>query len=274
MGNGFVKETLSISQEDILRLRAYLDPLVERFNQVDFIEKDPISIPHRFTQKQDIEIAGYFAATLAWGKRSIILAKCTDLLNRMDFEPYQFVLHANERDLKGLRGFVHRTFQEVDLLHILKWMQAWYKLNESLEEAFSMHLSPQCEHVGKGLSGFSQGIMNFDGAQSRTAKHLPNPSKGSACKRLNMYLRWMVRSDDKGVDFGLWNGIKPSQLLPPIDIHVYAQAGKLGLLPSGAPNWKTVIALWNNLKLLDPKDPIKYDFALFGSGVSSLSIEI
>ncbi|MFK8007001.1 MAG: TIGR02757 family protein [Saprospiraceae bacterium] len=255
---------LNINQQE---LKSYLDSCVKKFNTPDFIENDPISIPHQFSQKQDIEIMGFWASMLAWGQRKTIINKANELIQLMDGAPYDFILNHEEKDRKAFLGFKHRTFQAIDTLYFLTFFQDFYKKNESLESAFSNHLSPKSENIETALKGFHEQFFSLPDAPHRTRKHVSTPIRNSACKRLNMFLRWMVRKDKKGVDFGIWKKIKPSQLLMPLDVHVDRVARRLNLLERKQTDWKSVIELTNNLKQFDPKDPVKYDFALFGVGV-------
>ena len=248
-------------------LKSYLDSCVEKFNTPDFIEKDPISIPHQFSKLQDIEIIGFWVAMLAWGQRVTIINKANELIQLMDGAPYDFILNHNEKDRKAFLSFKHRTFQATDTLYFLEFFQTFYKKNKSLEEAFTMHLSPKDENIEAALKGFHEQFFALPDAPHRTRKHVSTPIRNSSCKRLNMFLRWMVRQDDKGVDFGLWKKIKPSQLLMPLDVHVDRVARRLGLLERKQTDWKSVIELTDNLKQFDKNDPVKYDFALFGVGV-------
>lgn len=255
---------LNIKQQE---LKSYLNSCVKKFNKPDFIENDPISIPHQFSKKQDIEIMGFWVSMLAWGQRKTIINKANELIQLMDGAPFDFILNHEERDRAAFLNFKHRTFQAIDTLYFLAFFQDFYKKNESLESAFSNHLSPQSEHVGDALKGFHEQFFALPDAPHRTRKHVSTPARNSACKRLNMFLRWMVRQDNKGVDFGIWKTIKPAQLLMPLDVHVDRVARRLGLLKRKQTDWKSVIELTNNLKKFDAKDPVKYDFALFGVGV-------
>ena len=248
-------------------LKAFLDIQVEKYNQISFIEDDPICIPHQFTLKQDIEIMGLFASVFAWGQRKTIINKCNELSNRMDNRPYDFILNHQDSDLKGLLGFKHRTFTDTDLLYFVSFLNKWYKDNESLEFAFSKHLNPKDKNIEKALTGFRLLFESNDEAPRRTLKHVSSPSQNSACKRLCMYLRWMVRDDDSKVDFGIWKTIKPSQLICPLDLHVQRTAIKFGLLQREQSDWKAALELTDNLKQFDKKDPVKYDFALFGLSI-------
>jgi uncharacterized protein (TIGR02757 family) len=249
------------------KLADLLNKKVETYNTIDFIPSDPISIPHLFTQQQDIEIAGFFAAIFAWGNRTIIINKTRELMRLMDDTPYAFVQQHTESDLKNLLHFKHRTFNATDLLYFIQFLQVHYAQATSLETAFSQWMQPGDETVEKALIGFEQYFFSLPDAPARTRKHIATPARGSHCKRLNMFLRWMVRRDDKGVDFGIWNNIQPAQLLCPVDVHVARVARRLGLLHQKQLDWKAALELTRHLKLLDPNDPAKYDFALFGLGV-------
>ena len=251
--------------QQILSLKDFLDSKVEQFNRLGFIELDPISIPHHYKKKQDIEIAGLIAAMLAWGQRKTIINKSKELLEMMGNSPHEFLLHHKENDLKPFIKFKHRTFNTTDTLYFIDALRNIYRKHQSLEEAFLV--SPTDGNVEKGLIHFHHLFFSLEHAPARTRKHISTPEKKSACKRLNMYLRWMVRQDNKGVDFGLWKKISPSQLVCPLDLHVERVARKLKLLSGSQANWQTAIELTNNLKLLDPLDPVKYDFALFGLGI-------
>ncbi len=246
-------------------LKIFLDRKVDYYNRPSFISNDPICIPHRFTKKQDIEIAGFFAAIFAWGIRKTIINKSLDLLNRMDNSPHDFILNHTVKDLKGLLGFKHRTFNEIDLLFLVEVFKQHYTQYNSLESAFI----PKKENATQEerLTFFYNYIFSFEHLR-RTEKHISTPAKNSACKRINMYLRWMVRKDKKGVDFGIWNKINSSELIIPMDVHVCRVSEKLGLLTNPKANWKEAVQLTKKLRQFDSKDPVKYDFALFGMGVS------
>lgn len=247
-------------------LKDYLDAKASYYNQPDFIPHDPIAIPHRFSKLQDIEISGLFAAILAWGNRTTIINKCTELMEMMDDAPHDYIMNHQPRDRMRLMSFCHRTFNGLDLLYFIEFLQHYYLNVTSLEFAFSGGLSPEDENVEKALLGFNHIFFSLEHPE-RTTKHISSPAKNSACKRLNMYLRWMVRKDDCGVDFGLWQHISPAQLVCPMDVHVSRVAARLGLIPEAKANWKTAVALTEALKEFSPEDPSKYDFALFGLGV-------
>jgi uncharacterized protein (TIGR02757 family) len=246
-------------------LKEFLDEKSDHYNQPGFIENDPICIPHSFKKKQDIEIAGLFAATLAWGQRRTIIRKCKELLAMMDNAPHQFVLHHSEADLKPLLQFKHRTFNATDAFYFIEFLGWFYKDHKSLEEAFRFDMKDAS--IENGLINFHNIFFSLEDHPHRTKKHVSTPERKSTCKRLSMYLRWMVRTDNRGVDFGLWKKIKPSQLVCPCDVHVDRVARKLKLIKRKQTDWQTALELTENLKIIDPNDPIKYDFALFGLGI-------
>ncbi len=246
-------------------LKSFLDEKVDHYNQPGFIEPDPISIPHRFKKKQDIEIAGLFAAILAWGQRKTVLNKCSALLEMMDNDPHQFILHHSEKDLKVLSQFKHRTFNGTDTLYFMEFLKHHYQHNNTLEDLFTVPLHH--ETIEQGLINFHNAFFSLDDFPQRTKKHVPTPLRKSTCKRLSMYLRWMVRKDKKGVDFGLWNKVSPAQLICPCDVHVERVARQLKLIKREQIDWQTALELTAQLRLLDPADPVKYDFALFGLGI-------
>ena len=251
----FSKEVVDLLNEKYLK-----------FNRLDFIDSDPICIPHRYSNKQDIEISGFFAAILAWGQRKTIINKCSELLKKMDNTPYDFVLNANSNELKKLETFVHRTFNFIDLMYFLEFFKTHYTKHTSLESAFLIE-NNKVENLKLNLIQFKDYFFSLDDSPKRTQKHISSPLSNSACKRINMYLRWMVRSDNKGVDFGIWNNILPSQLIIPCDVHVENIARKLNLTKRPKADWKMAEEITNSLRIIDPNDPIKYDFALFGMGI-------
>lgn len=245
-------------------LKAFLDKKAEAYDQPFFIPEDPISIPHQFTRLQDIEIAGFFAAIFSWGNRTTIIRKASALMDQMDRVPYEFCLHASPAQLKKLSGFRHRTFNDTDLYYFLEFFRYHYSNHNTLETAFTMHGND----MESMLTGFHHYFFSLEDVPARTRKHIASPEKGSTCKRINMFLRWMVRRDEAGVDFGLWKNISPSQLICPIDLHVARVAFKMGLIDTDQPNWKTATDLTARLRELDPHDPVKYDFALFALGAA------
>jgi uncharacterized protein (TIGR02757 family) len=246
-------------------LKAFLDEKVAKFNQPAFITPDPDSIPHQFKKKQDIEIAGLMAAVLAWGQRTTIIRKCSELMQWMDNAPHEFILYHRERDLKRFEGFRHRTFNGTDALYFIEALTSIYREHASLEDVF--RVPPGNLTVEQGLINFHHRFFALDNHPQRTRKHLPTPERKSTCKRINMYLRWMVRRDLNGVDFGLWRKISPAQLVCPCDVHVDRVARKLKLIKRKQTDWFTALELTENLRRLDPDDPVKYDFALFGLGI-------
>lgn len=251
-------------------LKKFLDKKVLEYNQPNFIPNDPICIPHLFTKKQDIEVMGFIASILAWGQRKTIINKCNELIERMGGKPYDFIMNHREEDLKALLGFKHRTFNDTDLLYFISFFRFHYERFESLEDAFLIgqeQVKPSRISIEVALNEFKNYFFSLPDYPLRTRKHVSSPVQKSTCKRLNMFLRWMVRVDNKGVDFGLWNRIAPSQLICPCDVHVERVARKFQLITFPKVNWKTAIELTDNLRLLDTKDPVKYDFALFGLGV-------
>lgn len=249
---------------DLDNLRYLLDKKVEEFERVDFIENDPIQIPHSFNKLQDIEIAGFFASILAWGNRRSIIKSCRDLLMRMENAPYDFILNARVQDLQALDRFVYRTFNEVDVKYFVTYLQHHYRIHNSLEDAFLINNHFDAYH---SINAFHHHFFSLPNAPIRTRKHVSLPSKNSAAKRINMYLRWMVRTASE-VDFGLWNRIQPKDLMLPLDVHTSTVSRRLEILQRQTNDWKAVVEVTEVLRHLDMNDPIKYDFALFGMGVS------
>jgi uncharacterized protein (TIGR02757 family) len=267
-------------QKDIHALEDFLNRKMDEFYQPSFIENDPICVPHQFKRKQDIEIAGFFAAIFSWGNRKTIIQKAKELMQLMDNAPFQFIRDHRERDLKKLTGFKHRTFNTTDLLYFISFLKFHYKRHESLEAAFlkydfgvqpskrnSQDRIPEAgSQVEAGLSGFYHYFFSLDDTPLRTHKHIASPEKNSTCKRLNMFLRWMVRKDEKNIDFGIWQQISPSQLICPVDLHVARVARRFGMVTRKQTDWQTAVDLTGQLRRFDEKDPVKYDFALFGLG--------
>ena len=323
--------TTTLSVKFNKNLKSLLDAHVERFNRPDFIEDDPISIPHRFSKPQDIEITAFWTAILAWGQRKTIINSANRLFEFMDNAPYDFIKNHEEIDRKRFESFKHRTFQPTDALYFLEFLQQFYQKNDSLETAFARHLNPinvinilenqtantthfpqtedpsvlqpltnflqtedpsvsklligfqenlttqnskrgtqnvQTQNISDALIGFHKDFFDLPDVPHRTRKHIATPLSKSTCKRLCMFLRWMVRRDANGVDFGIWQTIKPSQLLMPLDVHVERHARRLGLLERPQTDWLTVLELTENLRQFDAEDPVKYDFALFGMGIA------
>jgi uncharacterized protein (TIGR02757 family) len=251
-------------------LKQFLDEQVDRYNRSEFIDSDPIQIPHSFKSLQDIEISGFFTATLAWGQRKTIIAKCRELMNLMDNAPHDFVLHHQARDLKRIGQFKHRTFNTTDLLYFIRFFKQFYARHHSLEEGF-VPIFPTLEMEPR-LTHFYSTFFSLKDYPVRTQKHIATPVRKSACKRINMFLRWMVRTDNRGVDFGLWKTISPAHLICPIDLHVERVARKLKLIKRKQVDWQTAVELTRSLKQFDPTDPVKYDFALFGLGIDPASM--
>ena len=249
----------------IENLKAFLDSKVSQYNRPDFIKNDPVSIPHLFTKKQDIEIMGFWSATLAWGQRVTIINKCKELIALMDGAPYDFIVNHEEPDLKKLLHFKHRTFNDIDTLYFISFFRYHYSQHNSLEDAFIP--SDSVKGVEQSLNHFRNYFFSLPDYPHRTKKHVSSPSQKSTCKRLNMFLRWMVRKDNCGVDFGIWNKLKPADLIMPCDLHVDRVARKLNLITRKQTDWQTAVELTERLREFDPADPVKYDFALFGLGI-------
>jgi len=247
-------------------IKQLLDEKYEEYCSVDFIESDPISIPHQFEEKQDIEISGLIAATIAWGQRTTIIKNANKAMRLMGNEPYRFVMEHSENDLKALDGFVHRTFNAEDLGHFIRSLKNIYAKHDSLEEVFLSGIQKGDSNLMNSIHHFKQEFFAIP-HEKRTQKHVADPMKGSSAKRINMYLRWMVRPNDKGVDFGIWNRIPTSMLSCPLDVHSGRNARQLGLLHRTQNDWTAVEELDTSLRMFDPKDPVKYDYALFGLGV-------
>ncbi len=245
-------------------LKEFLDEKVNKYNTIDFIADDPISVPHRYTLKEDIEIAGFLAATIAWGNRKIIVKNGHRMLDLLGESPYDFVMSHDEHQLGKLEGFVHRTFNHSDLIHFVKALKYIYEKKGGLETVFSSFATK--DSVQPAIHHFKNIFFEIPHLPT-TTKHISDPLNGSAAKKINMYLRWLVRADKKGVDFGLWKSIKPSQLSCPLDVHSGNIARKLGLLTRTQNDARAVAELDVALRLLDKKDPVKYDFALFGLGI-------
>lgn len=245
-------------------LKAFLDEKYLLYHSKEFIESDPIQIPHLFHKKQDIEISGFLTATIAWGQRKSIIKNAKDLINRFDQAPYDFVMNHSEKDLESLDGFVHRTFNSLDLQFFIRSLKALYQKENSLEN----HFLPLAEEKDLQMAIYRFRNAFFDLEHlSRTEKHVSNPLRNSACKRINMFLRWMVRTNSAGVDFEIWKNIPSSHLSCPLDVHSGNVARKLGLLKRKQNDGRALLELDASLRKLDRFDPVKYDFALFGLGV-------
>ncbi len=247
-----------------LELKEFLDEKVNQYNTLEFIDSDPVQIPHLYNLKEDIEISGFLAATIAWGNRKMIIKNSHKMMDLMGNSPFDFIMNHKDEHLGKLEGFVHRTFNSTDFVHFIKSLKNIYTNHKGLETIFKTYetensLQPAIHELKK--------IFFEIPHQSRTTKHLADPVKGSAAKRINMWLRWMIRKDSKGVDFGIWNDISPAILSCPLDVHSGNVARKLGLLNRKQNDAKALFELDTNLRQLDAQDPTKYDFALFGLGV-------
>lgn len=245
-------------------LKEFLDTKVDYYNHPRFLETDPLQIPHRFSRKEDIEICGFLTATIAWGNRKSIINNATTMMELLDNAPADFVKNHQEDDLEKLSGFVHRTFNGTDFVYFIRGLQNIYGQHGGLEQVFNK--TAKSKSLQSAISALKQVFFELPHL-NRTTKHISDPKKGSAAKRINMFLRWMVRNNSTGVDFGLWKTLSPSQLSCPLDVHSGNVARKLGLLTRKQNDAKAVFELDQNLRRLDPLDPVKYDFALFGLGV-------
>ena len=245
-------------------LKEFLDEKVELYNKPNFIESDPIQIPHLYSAKKDIEITGFLAATIAWGNRKMIINNAKKMMDFMGNSPYDFVMSHSESQLEPLESFVHRTFNGTDFITFIKSLQHIYKNHDGLEAVFSKH--QQEDSMQNAISEFKKLFFEVEHLP-RTQKHVSDPLKNSASKRINMWLRWNCRTDNQGVDFGIWKTISPSKLSCPLDVHSGNVARKLGLLTRKQNDAKALAELDTHLRLLDKNDPVKYDFALFGLGI-------
>ncbi len=245
-------------------IKDFLEEKVIQYNRPEFVESDPIFVPHRFSHKEDIEISGFLAATLAWGKRPMIIKNALKMMSLMSTEPHDFIMCHSEGNLEKLDGFVHRTFNTIDAKYFVKALKHIYTKHDGLEGIFSKYGSHAS--VIQAIQTFRSIFFSLP-HPARTAKHVANPNRGSAAKRINMFLRWMVRNDNRGVDFGLWKTIHPRVLSCPLDVHSGNVARKLGLLTRKQNDIKAVNELDTSLRAMDADDPVKYDFALFGLGV-------
>lgn len=246
-------------------LKIFLDEKADRYNHPEFIEHDPIQIPHRFSLRQDIEIAGFLAATISWGNRKAIIRSADKMLDIMGNAPYDFVLNHSEKDLKGIEAkSIHRTFNGEDFIYFIRQFKRIYAGNESLENLFAVQ-DPET-NFGHAIERFRGDFLGNE--KHRSHKHVSSPYKNSSTKRIIMFLRWMVRKDKRGVDFGIWENIDPKHLSIPLDVHTGNISRKLGLISRTQNDWKTVEALDLVIRTFDDQDPAKYDFALFGLGVT------
>ncbi|HKK11873.1 MAG TPA: TIGR02757 family protein [Flavobacteriaceae bacterium] len=257
--NAFMPTNLTLSQ-----LKDFLDTKVAQYNKPRFIDSDPIQIPHKFNRKEDIEIAGFLTATIAWGNRKSIIANANRMMQLLDDAPYDFVINHQDADLKPLLPFVHRTFNGVDFIQFVESLKHIYNNYNGMEALFSKYA--ESDSLQKSIHYFKVHFFEIEHL-GRTKKHISDPLKNSAAKRINMFLRWMVRQDKTGVDFGIWKSLSPSQLSCPLDVHSGNVARKLGLLKQKQNDAKALLELDTALRKLDKNDPVKYDFALFGLGV-------
>ena len=246
-------------------IKELLDELVDRFNRPEFIICDPISIPHRYSQKEDIEIAGFLTATIAWGNRVMILRNASSMMEMMDNSPYDFVMNHSESDLAGIKKIIHRTFNSTDFIYFIRSLANIYKKHHGIEAIFTRYQSK--DSLQPAIHSFKEIFFELP-HEIRTTKHVSDPVNGSAAKRINMFLRWMVRNDERGVDFGLWKDVASSKLSCPLDVHSGRIARRLGILSRKQSDAKAVAELDSVIRSFDPRDPVKYDFALFGLGVT------
>lgn len=247
-----------------LELKEFLDAKVIQYNRPQFLDSDPIQIPHQFNKKEDVEISAFLTATIAWGNRKSIIKNANSMMQLLDQAPYDFVLNHTDNDLNRFTGFVHRTFNSEDLSYFIKALKNIYTHHNGIEELISKNVN--LDSIQGSISDFKKVFFEIPHPK-RTTKHVSDPLNGSAAKRINMFLRWMVRDNSTGVDFGIWNKISPAQLSCPLDVHSGNVARKLGLLKRKQNDAKALAELDTYLRRLDPKDPVKYDFALFGLGV-------
>jgi len=246
-------------------LKGFLEKKYRQYDQLDFIKTDPVSIPHRFTKKEDIEIAAFLSSTIAWGYRPNIIKSAEKLVMLLNNFPFDFVMNVKEKELKLLKTFVHRTFNGDDLIFFILSLKNIYKNHNGLQEVFFNGYKKN-QLIKDSITHFRKIFFEYEHLQ-RTEKHISNPENNSACKRINLFLRWMIRNDKKGVDFGIWKNFSPSALFCPLDLHSGNVSRKLGLLTRKQNDWKAVEELTANLRKFDPADPVKYDLALFGLGV-------
>ena len=245
-------------------LKEFLDFKVEQYNTPEFISSDPVQIPHLFSKKEDIEISGFLTSIISWGNRKSILNNAHKLMDLLERSPYEFIMNYSEEDLETLQSFVHRTFNGNDLTYFIRSLRNIYAQHNGLEDLFTEHAEP--DTLQPAIHHFKKVFFELP-HETRTEKHVSDPLKNSAAKRINMFLRWMVRNDNAGVDFGIWNKISPSQLSCPLDVHSGNVARKLNLLRRKQNDAKALAELDKNLRKLDAEDPVKYDYALFGLGV-------
>lgn len=259
-----------MTEVDLKLLKSDLNKVLKKYYNGSFIENDPIGIPHKFSKLQDIEISAFITAMISWGNRKSIINNATQLMELFDNAPYDFILNHTNNDLVRIQNFKHRTFQYSDILGFIAVLKNHYSKNYSLESGFIRR--NEFISIKDSLTDFHNYFFNDESIiQSRTKKHISTPVKNSACKRLNMFLRWMVRQDNEGVDFGLWKKIPQAQLMIPLDVHVFNVSKRMNIIQATKPDWKAVEELTELLRRLDKNDPIKYDYALFCLGVEKLT---
>ncbi|MFT5601844.1 MAG: hypothetical protein ACI9N1_002093 [Flavobacteriales bacterium] len=246
-------------------LKEFLDEKVDKYNQPDFIELDPLQFPHRFSKKQDIEIAGFLVSTIAWGRREMIIKSGNQMLNALDNDPYNFIINSEDSDLLSIPEIKHRTFNRADFIFFIRALKNIYTSYADMETVFYQGIQQDDVNLTNAISNFRNAFFS-NGQEHHAQKHVSNPIKGSASKRLCMFLRWMVRNDDRNVDLGIWNKISPSVLSCPLDVHTANVGRKLNFISRKQNDWKSVVELDTHLRKLDPIDPVKYDFALFSLG--------
>ncbi len=251
---------------DKRELKEFLDKKVSEFNSLSFIKNDPVSIPHMFEKKEDVEISGFLTAVISWGRRPNILKSAKTLMKLMDNQPYEFLVNSAPKDKEPLTKFVYRTFNGNDLLFLIEALKNIYLHQNGLEGVFTAYYVKN-NSVKEGIAGLRKTLLETPHLK-RSEKHIANPDRGSAAKRINMFLRWMVRADDRGVDFGLWKQISPAHLMMPLDVHSGNIARKLGLLMRKQNDWKAVEELTETLKTFNNSDPVVYDYALFSLGIT------
>lgn len=247
-----------------------LDEAYDRFAAPAFIADDPIQVPRAFARRADAEVIGFLTASIAWGQRKTIIANAWKLARLMDERPHDFVMQADATDLRHAGGFVHRTFNGTDLKHFITGLRHLYARHGGLEAAFLE--DGAVGSMGAAIARFKQRFFEPE-HPPRTRKHVADPSRGSNAKRINMFLRWMVRPDDRGVDLGLWERIRPADLMVPLDVHTGRVARELGLLQRRQDDWRAVEELTAALRAMDPIDPVRYDIALFALGVDGAALD-
>ncbi len=257
-------ESQNISQNLMTdsELQVLLDESYEKYNTLDFIETDPIQVPHSFSKKENIEISAFLAATIAWGRRDMIIKNAWRMIKILDNNPYDFIMNATQKDFNSLERFVHRTFQHVDFVFFLQSLQNIYKNKNGLEDVFWQGYRKN-KSIKEAIMNFREVFFELP-APDRTQKHVANVTRNSAAKRINLFLMWLIRHDKVGVHFGLWKKFNPADLMLPLDVHTANMSRALKLLQRKQNDWKAVVELTNNLKKFDANDPTKYDFAIFG----------